>query len=171
MFGTRAVENWYMYRDGLSRLRKDFNDTFWVETFEKYVLHRNSYSMWCGHSIVTYGEELPYALIMCHPRMHVNYLQSMPARFFDLLHGFEIENHEDFESTNPDVVRFLREHVEGGRELRNSDAHSAEPLGSRSNEISDFPQYEFGEDEPDYEAHLITWLRGTRHKPLLPQTS
>lgn len=152
LFGEEAIDNWYLFKDRLKRLRQDFNDTLWVETFNRYVLQETSYSMWCGHTLATYGEPLPYAMILCHPRMKACYLEATPPEFFKLLHGFEIQNnHEEYDQINPETVDFLRRRV-GGRELRDSDAHGIGTLGYCRNEV---------DIQVATESDIIGWLRGS----------
>ena len=74
----------------------------------------------------------------------------MPKRFWHIVHGFEIQNANDYyDNIKPDVVSFLLNHIPKCKALRNSDCHSAE-IGMAFNEL---------ELTEVSENQLIHWFR------------
>lgn len=165
LFGQKAIKQWFNIRGPLEKVYDLFGFAEYWKMFHRQVLHANSWEM--GGGVTSKGKAfftttkkhpLPYAMIMCHPRGSLRAYEAFPKAMYKLLHGFEVENSgQDLEMLYPENIRYLREVVPGGRELKNSDAHLNE-VGRSYNEIV------VDSGKPLDEGKLISWLRGERGK-------
>ena len=150
LFGRKACSQWNQCKDSLLQVNKNFGVSAYWEMFKKYVLHKVTYSKSAEIFDSKLVQPLNYGLIMCHPRtVTMSWCSRMPENFWDLLHGFEIQNgYEQYDKINPAVVSYMQTRIRHCKCVRNSDCHSDE-LGSVSNDI---PLKEFSENQ------LIHWL-------------
>ena len=154
LFGKEVLRNWETFKTKLWHLEKEFDCTLWLEVFEKYVLSKASLIGSPFRMRRYKTTPLPYAMILCHPRESEGYFESFPETFWDLCHGFEIQNgREEFETFAEDTLKFLRSKMPGCMELRNSDAHNVDSLGTCWNETP---------HEIKNEDQLCKWLRSGR---------
>lgn len=154
LFGTQVLKRWQQHKKALQTAGREFDHTLWVELFKKYVLHKNTYSMYQQITQITQTIALPYALIVCHPRFSPQYPEAIPASWWELVHGFEIRNGlKEYDVSNKETVEVLRTLMPGAMELQNSDAHRKAELGRAANEVN------FNEVNED---QLCKWLRSGR---------
>ena len=163
LFGHSALKMWEHYKYRLDRLKEEFDHSLWIEVFKRRVLSKTSFDSWCGVLQAKEKGIYNYALVMCHPRRtETCYLRATPPEWWELVHGFEIQNgkHEKYDESSPEVVSLLRELIPGAAELRNSDAHHAEGLSDVWNETK---------TEIKTEDELISWLRRGRRERRLQE--
>jgi len=153
LFGKKACKQWDYYKEQLEPIAWKFGvDQYW-EMFKKYVLHK----VVCereGHILkATPTQPLSYALVICHPaslEKDINWCKRMPTSFWNMVHGFEIQNGvEQFDFLNSFVIDYFKEHIHQCKCLRNSDCHSNN-VGEVYNEI---------ELKEVSENQLIHWFR------------
>ena len=150
LFGKKACSQWNQYKNTLAGINTSFGATQYWEMFHRYVLHKITYVKGDSFLDAKVLQQLSYGMVMCHPRnLTIPWCAKMPQVFWDLLHGFEIQNgYEHYDNIHPDVVEYLKSRIKNCKCIRNSDCH-AEELGSAYNEI---PLKEFSEN------NLIHWL-------------
>ena len=164
LFGSKAIKNWYCYKNKLKMVRDEFTMEIYWEMFWLNVLHGDGKSCWGGgidkdgkaYNNREIGCELPYAMIMPHPTASAEFIERCPQRMFDCIHGFEVNNSGiDFEANHQETFEALRKRIKHPRELKNSDCHMKE-LGIVSNEV------ELPDNKPLSEGALIKWLRNKK---------
>ena len=154
LFGKEVLRNWESYKFRLSDIEKNFDLNLWVEVFKTYVLSKASLQGMPGFFRRYKVTPMPYAMIVCHPTGNESYYSRFPTEWWDLCHGFEIQNGlTEYEKLAEGTVAFLRSKIPGGMELRNSDAHSAGQMGECWNETP---------HEIKNEVQLCKWLRSGR---------
>lgn len=156
LFGKEVLRNWEHYKGLLEGISWDFDLDLWVEVFKTYVLAKASLQGMPGSFRRYKVTPMPYAMILCHPRDKETYYAKFPAEWWDLCHGFEIQNgRTEFETWDQSraTVTLLREKMPGCMELRNSDAHTAGQMAECWNETP---------HEITGEVQLCKWLRSGR---------
>jgi hypothetical protein len=154
LFGKEALRNWEHYKGLLEGINRDFDLNLWVEVFRTYVLAKASLQGMPGFFRRYKVTPMPYAMILCHPRDQESYYAKFPDEWWELCHGFEIQNgRQEYETFAKETVRLLRNKMPGGMELRNSDAHTSDQMNECWNEIP---------HEITREEQLCKWLRSGR---------
>jgi hypothetical protein len=150
LFGRKACSQWNQYKDSLDHINKSFGASAYWDMFKKFILHKVTHSKLASVFDSKVIQSLSYGMLMCHPRsVTVSWCEAMPQVFWDILHGFEIQNgFEEYDKINSDIVDYMQTKIKRCKCVRNSDCH-AEELGSVFNEI---PLKEFSENQ------LIHWL-------------
>jgi len=155
LYGKKACEQWDHYKRDLAPIAKIFGITQYWEMFEKFVLHKVTYSFdfgRCGIVKAVIGPKLSYAMALCHPNIvDRDWCLDMPKMFWGLVHGFEIQNENiHYDQTKPEVVDFFMKNIPHCKCLRNSDHHGGDTLGMCYNEM---------ELKEVSENQLIHWFR------------
>lgn len=156
LFGKKACSNWQFFKNKLDMIESSFDHTLWVEIFKNRVLSTSTYSSRCGITQANIHEVKSYGLVLCHPRFNSNYVEAVPESWWSIVHGFEVVNGlEEFEITRPQTIQALRQVMPWAIELKNSDAHSAQELTTRWNDIN---------KNIKEENDLIQWLQSGKKK-------
>jgi len=152
LFGKKACEQWDHYKRELKSISKTFGVAQYWEMFDRFVLHKITYSFDRTFVSATIGPKLSYAMAMCHPnKVDISWCRDMPEIFWKTIHGFEIQNDNmHYDTFKPDIVDFMKKHISHCKCLRNSDHHGGDTLGRCYNEM-DLKEVS--------ENHLIHWFR------------
>lgn len=163
LFGHMALRNWMHEQGRLQIIARHYDLSAWVDMFRTYVTNKVSFTGGGRSSTKRYKlTPIPYAMIMCHPTCDPYVLEEYPKEWWDLVHGFEVQNGRmDLHALNVKAILQLRELIPGAMELRNSDAHTVDGLAECCNEIP---------HEITTEAALVKWLRSGRKNWRLQHT-
>lgn len=154
LFGGPAIRKWYFFQDHLKYVMDHFSVNAWVRLFQDYVLLGHSYTLAYGRTFVTKSIPHLYGLVLCHPREDSYFYRTIPKTFWEMCHGFEIQNgRKNYLETTPDVVETLRDLMPGSCEMKNSDAHAIADSRDVCNEVP----FEIKE-----ENQLVKWIKSNR---------
>lgn len=156
LFGGPTIKRWHDHREFLKDLGRKHDLNLFTQAFIHLVLKKRTV-VWSRNLLVTSSYKVsPYALIKCHPDQESDDIRLIPKEWWELVHGFEIQNGlQDYSILKGNVVEAYREMIPNAAELRNSDAHSAESLSQIWNEVP----------RPIQDEHqLIQWLQKINKK-------
>jgi hypothetical protein len=137
LFGSKAIKNWYRYKNRLKQIHKLFDMEAYFNNFYEYVLHSRKETNLTGGKKTDHDSKpltttkrickLPYAMFIPHPEEILSYYLKWPEILWDSLHGFEIQNNfTHYDECRPEVVDCLKYKIKKPWLLRTSDCHNDE---------------------------------------------